>query len=291
MCAKYLSFSKLPVIRAFFILLLLVSCQNKPTEFASSQEDTSTVIQEDTHITEEVLTDTVSQLLIDSAAVEPDSTDVPVFKREGIYLYLSKPTMRLYVVNAQDSVLFSCGMACGIRKGDKRAEGDYRTPEGRYRICGIYESTNWVHKTRDGRKVLGCYGPYFLSLSTGKFQGIGIHGTNAPRSIGKCASEGCVRLLTKNIEAIYEHYAFIGMRVVISGERERLPQFKGLGAEYRSADELRASLSAEQLRKDSLKHGDLSTQNIAEPEAQSDSVSLGSDTLHRTSTDTFSTVQ
>ena len=53
-------------------------------------------MQEDTHITEEVLTDTVSQLLIDSAAVEPDSTDVPVFKREGIYpvsyTHLTLPT-------------------------------------------------------------------------------------------------------------------------------------------------------------------------------------------------------
>lgn len=249
------------------------------------------MVQADTSVAGEILTDTVPQVSIDSVAVEPDSTDVPVFKREGNYLYLSKPKMRLYVVNVQDSVLFSCGMACGIRKGDKRAEGDYRTPEGRYRICGIYESTNWVHKTRDGRKVLGCYGPYFLSLSTGKFQGIGIHGTNAPRSIGKRASEGCVRLLTKNIEAIYEYYAFIGMRVVISGERERLPQFKGLGVEYRSAEELYASLSSEQFRKDSLKHGDLPTQNIAEPEAQSDSVSLRSDTLHSMSTDTFSTAQ
>ena len=67
--------------------------------------------------------------------------------------------------------------------------GDYRTPEGVFKIVGIYESTDWVHKTHDGRMVKGCYGPYYLSLKTPQFTGIGIHGTNAPRSIGKRASE------------------------------------------------------------------------------------------------------
>ncbi len=79
----------------------------------------------------------------------------------------------------------------------------------------------------------GCYGPYFLSLATGKFAGIGIHGTNAPRSIGRRASEGCIRVNTNHIIYLKQNYAYCGMRVIISGETERLPEFIGLGAEDR----------------------------------------------------------
>ena len=72
--------------------------------------------------------------------------------------------MRLYVLNKHDSVLFSCGIACGIKRGNKQEVGDYRTPEGVFKIVGIYESTDWVHKTRGlGVGVVkGCYGPYYL---------------------------------------------------------------------------------------------------------------------------------
>ena len=152
-----------------------------------------------------------------------DSTDAPLVERLGDYIYISKPQMRLYVLNKHDSVLFSCGIACGIKRGNKQEVGDYRTPEGVFKIVGIYESTDWVHKTRDWRMVKGCYGPYYLSLRTPQFTGIGIHGTNAPRSIGKRASEGCIRVKTENIIFIKENYAYGGMQVIVSGENERLP--------------------------------------------------------------------
>lgn len=170
-----------------------------------------------------------------------DSTDAVMKKRFSNYIYISKPKMRLYVLDKKDSVLFSCGIACGARRGDKTAKGDFRTPEGEFRICGIYNSTDWIHKTPDGRKVKGCYGPVFLSLATPKFTGIGIHGTNAPRSIGKRASEGCIRVNTSNILIIKEKYAFGGMQVIVSGEHERLP-FKDVSVK---ADALSAENKSE----------------------------------------------
>lgn len=140
--------------------------------------------------------------------------------------------MRLFVVNNSDSVVFSCGIACGIRKGDKTGKGDYRTPEGDFSISGMFNSTDWIHHTRDGRSVKGCYGPRFLRLRTGRFSGIGIHGTNAPGSIGRRASEGCIRVNSANIMTIFDDYAYEGMPVVVSTEDAPLPSFKGLPEEF-----------------------------------------------------------
>lgn len=161
--------------------------------------------------------------------VLPDSTEPDCnFKYDGAYIYVSKPQMRLYVVDANDSVIYSCGIACGLRKGPKQEKDDYKTPEGHFEIAGMFNSTDWIHKRKDGREVKGCYGPYFLRLRTGRFSGIGIHGTNAPGSIGRRASEGCIRVNSANIVVLHDEYAYEGMPVIVSGERELLPDFKGL---------------------------------------------------------------
>ena len=149
-------------------------------------------------------------------------------KYQGLHIYVSKTTMHLYVLDRNDSVLFSCGIACGARRGNKTRKGDYKTPEGDFSISGLFNSTDWIHRTRDGRSVKGCYGPHFLRLATGRLGGIGIHGTNAPGSIGKRASEGCIRVNSANIVILYDNYAYNGMPVTVSAEGAPLPAFKGL---------------------------------------------------------------
>lgn len=231
-----------PFGAALFLFCLLFSCGKKAPETVEEPP------VEDIVPIEEVADAPEDQVeaLTDTVAV--DSTDSHIdFNREGSYIYVSKAKMRLYVVDKNDSVVFSCGIACGIRRGDKQEKGDYRTPEGHFRISGMFESTDWIHRTRDGRNVKGCYGPYFLRLATGRFAGIGIHGTNAPGSIGKRASEGCIRVKTPNIILLRKHYAYDGMPVIVSGERERLPNFKGIGAEALTEEDVLA-----QEKKDSL---------------------------------------
>lgn len=70
---------------------------------------------------------------------------------------------------------------------DKKSKGDLRTPEGNFHIVSIHKSDKWLH---EGKYA---YGPWFLRLKT-PWQGIGIHGTDEPESLGKKASEGCIRL-------------------------------------------------------------------------------------------------
>ena len=50
------------------------------------------------------------------------------------------------------------------------------------------------------------------------FKGYGIHGTNAPRSIGKAASHGCIRMRTADAEDLFTQVE-VGDEVQLVGER------------------------------------------------------------------------
>jgi lipoprotein-anchoring transpeptidase ErfK/SrfK len=52
-------------------------------------------------------------------------------------------------------------------------------------------------------------------------KGYGIHGTNAPKSIGKAASHGCIRMARPDLEELFSHTR-VGDVVMILGERDNL---------------------------------------------------------------------
>jgi L,D-transpeptidase ErfK/SrfK len=52
-------------------------------------------------------------------------------------------------------------------------------------------------------------------------KGYGIHGTNAPRSIGKAASHGCIRMAKKDLEELFE-IVRAGDVVEIHGEQDEV---------------------------------------------------------------------
>lgn len=59
-------------------------------------------------------------------------------------------------------------------------------------------------------------GPRWVGLNK---QGYGIHGTNAPGSIGKAASHGCIRLRNRDIVQLFAMVS-VGDTVEIRGERD-----------------------------------------------------------------------
>ena len=62
-------------------------------------------------------------------------------------------------------------------------------------------------------------------------KGYGIHGTNAPRSIGHAASHGCIRLRNRDMERLFTMLR-VGDVVEIRGERdEQVAQIFGSGAD------------------------------------------------------------
>ena len=92
---------------------------------------------------------------------------------------------------------------------------DWETPRGRWRIVGRREDPPWRvpqsiqnEMRARGEEVVSYVAPgpdnplgkYWIQLSA---PGYGLHGTNAPASIGKYASHGCMRLLPEHVERLY----------------------------------------------------------------------------------------
>ncbi len=124
---------------------------------------------------------------------------------EGKYwLYIRKDRFELSAWNGNvRTALYT--VAVGENPGDKERVGDRRTPEDVFRIESIHDSRAWVHDFGDGKgPVEGAYGPFFIRLDTGRWKGIGIHGTHDPSSLGTRTTEGCIRLDNKALLQIVD---------------------------------------------------------------------------------------
>ena len=135
----------------------------------------------------------------DTAAetARPVATNVAV--SSGKSILIKKSEFRLYLLE-DGNVVQSFPVALGKNAGQKRVSGDMKTPDGSFPIDEVIDSSDWTHDFGDGRgEIAGAYGPYFISLDTsalsgGAWDGIGIHGTHDPASIGTRVSEGCIRM-------------------------------------------------------------------------------------------------
>lgn len=93
------------------------------------------------------------------------------------------------------------------------------SPEGDFTIISRVTNPSWTHKG----KVMGPgkgnpVGSRWMGLS---LKGYGIHGTNAPRSIGKAASHGCFRMGRKDVEELFT-LVRVGDMVAVRSERDEL---------------------------------------------------------------------
>ncbi|MCM1291054.1 MAG: L,D-transpeptidase [Prevotella sp.] len=110
-------------------------------------------------------------------------------------IYVDKQKMTLSYLDGKGHIVVSFPVCLGKNYGQKKQQGDLKTPEGSFYVVSIENSSKWdeTHDDWNGPGS-GPYGPKFIRLKTPKFRGIGIHGTNQPKSIGTRASEGCIRL-------------------------------------------------------------------------------------------------
>jgi len=97
--------------------------------------------------------------------------------------------------------------------------GKTPSPQGDFKIISRVTNPNWTHKG----KVVGPgkdnpVGSRWMGLS---LKGYGIHGTNAPRSIGNAASHGCFRMGKKDVEELFK-LVRVGDTVTVRGERDEL---------------------------------------------------------------------
>ena len=154
--------------------------------------------------------------------------------KDSAFIVVSKKdlTLTVYARYGGDTIALESFPVCmGKNKGDKQGKGDMRTPESPdgkpFTITMIQNASTWKHDFGDGRGDILAYGHWFLRLDTPGHSGIGIHGsTNNESSVPGRASEGCVRLLDKDIIILKEKYARVGMPVIIKAEEQGLLPFE-----------------------------------------------------------------
>jgi len=147
-------------------------------------------------------------------------------KAENCFIVISKQEFRLYVYEkmGQDTVLVAHYPVCLSKVlGNKQRRGDMKTPEctmrNPFKISQIQPASSWKHDFKDGRGTIPSYGAWFMRLVTPGHSGIGIHGsTSNESSVPGRDSEGCIRLRDADIKHLKEHYARVGMKVVIKSD-------------------------------------------------------------------------
>lgn len=91
------------------------------------------------------------------------------------------------------------------------------SPRGEFRVANRVQKPTYYHSGQvipDGPQ--NPVGTRWVGLSQ---KGYGIHGTNAPSSVGKAVSHGCIRMRNHDIEELFELLR-AGDTVVIRGERD-----------------------------------------------------------------------
>jgi lipoprotein-anchoring transpeptidase ErfK/SrfK len=91
------------------------------------------------------------------------------------------------------------------------------SPSGEFQIVSRVSNPTYYHSGKvipTGKS--NPLGTRWLGLSQ---KGYGIHGTNAPKSVGHAASHGCIRLRNRDMEQLFTMLR-VGDAVVIRGERD-----------------------------------------------------------------------
>lgn len=147
-----------------------------------------------------------------------DSIEALALKGDSLkekHIVIDKPSFTLYL-RENGETLMKIPVCLGRGIGQKKKRGDHKTPEGKFKIISIENSSQWPYDFHDGRgKVKGVYGPWFFRLNTPQSPHIGIHGTDAPETMGQRASDGCVRLINEDLLQLKDH-VYRGMVVVIN---------------------------------------------------------------------------
>jgi len=131
------------------------------------------------------------------------------------WIEVVKKERRLYLRQGE-KVLKTYRVAIGSGKGTKKSPIDKITPVGVFTIRRIADPTNWIFDPKvfnePGEPQKDVYGKWAISFRNP--WNLAIHGTNAPWSIGKAVTHGCIRLKNPDIEDLIKHVK-PGMKLVI----------------------------------------------------------------------------
>jgi murein L,D-transpeptidase YafK len=149
-------------------------------------------------------------------------------------ILVDKKTQKLYLTENKGDFFelikeFNC--STGKNKGDKKVEGDSKTPEGVYLITGHY--TKQYLTPVYGTRALTLDYPNYLDKAEGKNgYNIWIHGTDK-EPLEQRSTNGCVALLNKDIDVLSDYVEVNKTPVIISEKIE----FYNSEAEYKKIKE------------------------------------------------------
>jgi lipoprotein-anchoring transpeptidase ErfK/SrfK len=142
---------------------------------------------------------------------------VPSLAQDSKTVDSSRPE-RLVVISVADRKLVVVDSASVIAKFSIAVGATASpSPTGEFRIINRVSNPTYYHPGTvipSGKD--NPLGTRWIGLS---LKGYGIHGTNAPRSIGCAASHGCIRLRNRDIERLFA-LLHVGDRVEIHGNRD-----------------------------------------------------------------------
>jgi lipoprotein-anchoring transpeptidase ErfK/SrfK len=142
---------------------------------------------------------------------------VPAMGQETAGVPVAPVSRRVIVVSLEDRrlALVEDGQ---VKKVYTVAVGKPSTPSptGTFTIARRVENPTYSH---NGKTVLpGPGNPVGTRWMGLNIKGYGIHGTNEPKSIGKAASHGCIRMAKKDLEEMYAMVS-VGDTVELVGQR------------------------------------------------------------------------
>ena len=230
LCKMILSYQHIYMLRKFLLAvcitistLLISSCSSKKEPAEEQLNDTELAAEEAEEVAEVVEKPKLHFDSPDAAMQYMDESDNHEAYAAGIlyamandsldycerllnnqfdyFVIVDKGKMRVELYDKYGRLKRSYRCACGKNFGNKRSKGDCRTPEGFFRACKAKDSENWHYTDENGKRSEkpGQYGPRFIRIITPGYSSIGIHGTDAPWSIGGRRSHGCIRIKNENI--------------------------------------------------------------------------------------------
>jgi lipoprotein-anchoring transpeptidase ErfK/SrfK len=143
--------------------------------------------------------------VVDPAVAQPPEAAHPRLRRTVV---ISIPDRKLAVLE-DGEVIAQFPVAVGAATSP--------SPEGNFEIVSRVAHPTYYHPgvvIPAGKD--NPLGTRWLGLNE---KGFGIHGTNAPRSIGRAASHGCIRLRNRDMEKLFAMLQ-VGDAVEIHGERD-----------------------------------------------------------------------
>jgi lipoprotein-anchoring transpeptidase ErfK/SrfK len=137
------------------------------------------------------------------------------------FLIINKETNQLAFIN-EGEIAGTYGAATG-----KTTD---LTPEGLFTVTVKAKDPYYRKKNIPGGDPRNPLGTRWIGFDAEGTDGriYGIHGTNQPSSIGKYISNGCIRMLNKNVEFIYDRVP-LGTKVLVVKTSK---SFQELGKEY-----------------------------------------------------------